>query len=341
MTQPSSSHSSPPTLGAAVIRPRSGSTLHAVDAPTEPIPPVGKVSGGPSLDAPTELIPPVPTRGNPAFDAPTVLLPRVVKRVVPAISVCVIVRDRPALLLKSLRSVLRSSFDDYEVVVVDDGSAVPVERQLAPTGLLADQRVRLARQAPAGISAARNAALRLARGRFVTVLDSDDELAEDGLARIHEFLTRTGARWVYTDYEELTVASAKLIRLPAYPDAERMLWSVLTRPRLPFKHSGMSIDRQLLLDLGGYDERMPIKVDVELVLRGLDAGVQLAHLAHPVVRFHRHDGNISRRRLAGLAAWRRLIRRYCRSRVPGLATGVIALRTASELGKWLVTMAGR
>ncbi|MBQ0900516.1 glycosyltransferase [Micromonospora sp. U21] len=303
-----------------------GPRLSNIDAPTEPMMPAVM---SPNLSA------------TPNIDAPTLPSMRAVEPVTPAFSVCIAVRDRPQLLVKSIQSVLAGSFGDFEIVVVDDGSAVPVREGLAEARLLDDRRIRVVRQQPTGISAARNAALRVARGRFVTVLDSDDELSPDGLARIHGFLARTGARWVYTDYEERVGGSAKVIRLPSYPTPRRMLWSVLTRPRLPFKHSGMSIDRQLLVQLGGYDERMPIKVDVELVLRALSNGVHLQRLDHPVVVFHRHGGSISRRRLAGLAAWHRMIRRYSRPRVPGLALTVVGVRAVSELGKWLVTAIGK
>ncbi|MGW5670122.1 glycosyltransferase family 2 protein [Micromonospora sp. NPDC003776] len=281
-----------------------------------------------------------PTLGL-ATDAPTVGLAAPVRSTTPVISVCIAVRDRPALLVKSLRSILDSGFADFEVVIVDDGSSVPVQVGLAEAGLLADDRIRLVRQRPSGISAARNTALKVARGRYITVLDSDDELAPDGLGRIHDYLTSTRARWVYTDYEELTGESGRVIRLPAYPSARRMLWSVLVRPRLPFKHSGMTMERELLVRLGGYDEGTPIKVDVELVLRALANDVHLTHLAHPVVRFYRHDGNISRKRLAGLAVWSRLIKTYSRPRIPGLAWALVSVRAVSEVGKWLVTALGK
>lgn len=277
----------------------------------------------------------------PVVDASTLPLMRAAEQVNPAFSVCIAVRDRPELLVKSIQSVLAGSFSDFELIVVDDGSAVAVRDGLAAAGLLADERIRVLRQQPTGISAARNAALRIARGRVVTVLDSDDELAPDGLARLHDFLARTDARWVYTDYEEVVGDSTKVIRLPSYPDPRRMLRSVLTRPRLPFKHSGMTIDRELLLQLGGYDEQMTIKVDVELVLRALSNGVHLQRLDEPIVRFQRHSGNISRRRVAGLVAWRKMINMYSRPHVPGLALCIVTVRAVSEIGKWAVTAAGR
>lgn len=294
----------------------------------------GQDTKPPMIDGPT-----VPAM--PAVDAATLPLMRAVEQVTPAFSVCIAVRDRPELLVKSIRSVLAGTFSDFELIVVDDGSAVAVRDGLAAAGLLSDRRIRVVRQDPTGISAARNTALRVARGRVVTVLDSDDELAPDGLARLHEFVTRTGARWVYTDYEEIVGDSAKVIRLPSYPDARRMLRSVLTRPRLPFKHSGMTIDRVLLKELGGYDEQMSIKVDVELVLRALSNGVHLQRLDEPIVRFHRHSGSISRRRVAGLLAWRKMIKKYSRPRIPGLALCIVTVRAVSEIGKWAVTAAGR
>ena len=296
--------------------------------PAAPPQPLGDAVGRPPVPHPP---------AQPAAPAYAVPAPRTT----PAISVCIAVRNRPALLVKSVRSVLDGTFDDYEVVIVDDGSTVPVQEGLAAAGLLADERIRLVRQPPSGISAARNTALKVARGRYVTVLDSDDEFAPDGLARIHEVLQRTGARWIYTDYEELTATGGRVIRLPAYRSPRRMLWAVLSRPRLPFKHSGMSMERSVLTGLGGYDEKTPIKVDVELVLRALAAGTALVHLAHPVVRFHRHADNISRRRVAGLRVWYRLINTYSRPRIPGVALALVGLRASSEVGKARVTAQGR
>ena len=159
-------------------------------------------------------------------------------------------RDRPALLVKSINSVLAGSLGDFEIIVVDDGYATPTETSLTEAGLLPDERIHVLRQEPAGIATARNAALRAATGRYVTVLDSDDELAPDGLASLAGFIESTGATWVYTDYEEVVNGSGSRITLPAYGDAEQMRKAVLSRPRC-LKHSGMTIDRELLVSLGG------------------------------------------------------------------------------------------
>ncbi|GGR72188.1 hypothetical protein GCM10010169_15150 [Micromonospora fulviviridis] len=259
-------------------------------------------------------------------------------RVVPTFSVCIVVRDRAVLLVNAVRSVLANSFPDFEVVVVDDGSRVPVTRVLDEAMLSADGRVRVFTQPPSGIAQARNVALRMATGRYVTVLDSDDELSADALARLHHLLASTGAHWVYTDYREVSGARARTIRLPEYPTPRRMLLGVLTRPRLPFKHSGTTIDRRVLDRIGGYDESFRLFEDIELVLRALRAGVHPRRLAHPVVLFRRHDGNVTRGRMGGLGFWFRLVDMYRPSAVPGAGLGIKALRALSEAGKWLVTL---
>jgi glycosyltransferase involved in cell wall biosynthesis len=253
----------------------------------------------------------------------------------PMFSVCIAVRDRPAMLVKSINSVLAGTFDDFEIIVVDDGSAVPAETTLTDAGLLRDDRITVLRQEPSGIAAARNTALKAAIGRYVTVLDSDDELAADGLTALAAFLKETGATWVYTDYEEIVNGLGRRIALPAYASADKMRKAVLVRSRLPFKHSGMTIERDQLVSLGGYDELMRIKVDVELVLRALSSGVRPRHLAYPVVRFHRHGHNISRNRKAGLQAWFQLIDRYAGGRAPALLYK--AVRAGAEAGKWAVS----
>jgi len=260
------------------------------------------------------------------------------KPVTPTFSVCIAVRDRPALLVNSIQSVFATGATDVEIVVIDDGSGTPVQEGLADARLLADERIRLVRRPARGIAAARNTALTVARGRYITVLDSDDELTADAFDHLRALLDSTGAAWVYTDYEEITSSSQRVIRMPAYRDTREMLQAVLTRPRLPFKHSGMTIDRQVLTDLGGYNEDMHIKVDVELVLRALRHDILPVRLGEPVVKFRRHDSNVSHKRLKGLGAWYGLISEYApqRSRLR-----MKAYRTASEIAKWGVSAVGR
>jgi glycosyltransferase involved in cell wall biosynthesis len=91
--------------------------------------------------------------------------------VTPFFSVIVPVYNRAATLATALRSVLEQSCQDFEIVVVDDGST---DDPKAVIDAMADPRIRYLRQDNRGGGAARNAAIDAARGRFIAPLDSDD-----------------------------------------------------------------------------------------------------------------------------------------------------------------------
>lgn len=103
----------------------------------------------------------------------------------PAISIVMPCFNGAAYLRASLASALGQSFTDTELIVVDDGStdgSADILRSVT------DPRLRVLRQANQGVCAARNAALALARGRYVAFLDSDDTWEPDALQVLHDAL---------------------------------------------------------------------------------------------------------------------------------------------------------
>jgi len=94
-------------------------------------------------------------------------------------SVIIPTYNRVSFVTKAVDSVLRQSFNDYEIVVVDDGSTDTTRQALEQYGT----RITVIHQANSGVSAARNAGIRRANGRWIAFLDSDDEWKENYLAR--------------------------------------------------------------------------------------------------------------------------------------------------------------
>lgn len=98
----------------------------------------------------------------------------------PAVSIIMPAFNAAHFIEEAIGSVLAQTCEDWELIVVDDGStdetAAILARQLDP-------RISVIRQANAGVSAARNAALDAATGEFVTFMDADDRLPAEALMR--------------------------------------------------------------------------------------------------------------------------------------------------------------
>ena len=111
----------------------------------------------------------------------------------PSVSIIIPAYNAAAFVGDAIASALAQTQPGVEVIVVDDGSADATwERVLAWAE--ADPRVVALRQPrQSGPSAARNAALDVARGRWVALLDADDLFAPDRLARMIRHAEETGA----------------------------------------------------------------------------------------------------------------------------------------------------
>lgn len=116
------------------------------------------------------------------------------------ISIIMPLYNKENLVLSSIVSVQAQTFCDWELVVIDDGSTDTGPEQVAA---IDDKRIRLVRQANAGVSAARNRGIALAQCDLVAFLDADDVwlpgFLESVVALAHDF---PAAQWFATGYEK-------------------------------------------------------------------------------------------------------------------------------------------
>lgn len=105
--------------------------------------------------------------------------------ITPFFSVVIPVYNRADALKDALESVLAQTCQDFEIVVVDDGSTDNPSRVVDALG---DTRIRFLRQDNRGGGAARNAGIDASRGRFIAFLDSDDRFLPHHLERMKKLL---------------------------------------------------------------------------------------------------------------------------------------------------------
>lgn len=94
------------------------------------------------------------------------------------ISVVIPLYNKEKQIINTLRSVLDQTYQDFEIVIVDDGST---DNSVAEVERIQDSRIRLINQKNAGVSAARNRGIQESKGEYIALLDGDDEWQPDYL----------------------------------------------------------------------------------------------------------------------------------------------------------------
>lgn len=186
----------------------------------------------------------------------------------PSVTVVIPAYNQPELLTKrALPSVLRQTYEDWELVVVDDASTSDMAGPVEP--FLADPRVRLVRRrVNGGPSAARNTGVVEARGRYVCFLDHDDEYLDHKLA--HQVpqleaapsdVAAVAGEWFYPSRPLPERSHGQVSELRREEVLRLDVWYV---------HLGTLLLRREAIAQVGFDESLPIVQDQDLYIRLLE-----------------------------------------------------------------------
>jgi glycosyltransferase involved in cell wall biosynthesis len=117
------------------------------------------------------------------------------------VSVIIPTFNRANLLLEAVQSVLNQSYQDFEIIIVNDGSTDDTEQVISNYS----DRIHYVKQQNAGVNAARNHALRLAQGEYIATLDNDDIWLDYKLELQVEILDKfKSAGFIYSNFYILT-----------------------------------------------------------------------------------------------------------------------------------------
>ncbi len=208
------------------------------------------------------------------------------------VSVVLPTHNRRHLLPAAIESVRAQSFQDWELLVVDDGSTDGTWSLLEG---LEDSRIRIFRQQHRGVSRARNLAIRESRSVWLGFLDSDDRWTPTKLQRQLEALEEHPELQIcHTD--EVWIRRGVRVN-PKHKHQKYGGW-IYHRclPLCLISPSSVLLQRRLLLRRGAFDENFPVCEDYELWLR-LTSQFPVLFVPEPLVfKYGGHADQLSRSR---------------------------------------------
>lgn len=210
----------------------------------------------------------------------------------PRVSVVIPTFRRPTFLVRAIASVRAQTLESWEMVVVDDNdpaSDYRAETEAIMHDYATDERIQYAKHARnCGGSAARNTGIQLARGQFVAFLDDDDEWHPEKLERQVACLEAAPADVALAYCRTRIVHGDGATSISTRADGiSHQLREVLKRNSIG-STSCVVCRRDALLEVGGFDEALPSKQDIDLYVR-LAERFRFVFVDATLLTLHRHD----------------------------------------------------
>lgn len=232
------------------------------------------------------------------------------------ISIVMPVCNTPEVFLReAVASVEAQTYPNWELCIHDDASDQPHVPRVLDELARRLPNLHVSRSSERqGIATTTNAAIALAKGRWITFLDHDDLLEPDALAAVVSCHVATSAGIVYTDHDVL--GEDGRLRHPYFkPD-----WNLdLFLSQMYLGHL-VSFDAALVTQLGGLRSDCDGSQDYDLVLRCAAAGATIAHVPKVLYHWRAHAGSTAAN--AGSKpyahhAGRRALQQYVQATHPG------------------------
>jgi len=207
----------------------------------------------------------------------------------PTVSVIIPTYNRVHLVGRAIRSVLNQTYQDFEIIVVDDGSTDNTEEVVESFN---DPRIRYIRhEKNRGGSAARNTGIRASRGEYVAFLDSDDEWLPEKLEKqlsVFEEDSTCGA--VYTDF--LYMLPDGNVKLCQNYHPEGWILKKLLSSNVVGTTSTVIVKRECFETVGLFDESLLSCQDWDMWIR-IAKRYSFRKVPEPLTKYRVHQDRIT------------------------------------------------
>lgn len=208
----------------------------------------------------------------------------------PKVSVIIPTYNRGEFIGKAIDSVLKQTYTNYEIIVVDDGSTDDTRKVVKSYG----KKVRYIYQENKGPSAARNRGINAAKGEYVAFLDSDDQFLPHKLQIQMNFIKKhSKCRFLYSWYYNTNKKGKNTkLRKPLATKNREFLQHSLYRRKFTIRTSTVVIQKRIFNKVGKFNERYLYSQDWDMWLR-------IVHIYRgycikkPLAKYGLHDNNRS------------------------------------------------
>ncbi|MBE6378321.1 MAG: glycosyltransferase [Lentisphaerae bacterium] len=206
----------------------------------------------------------------------------------PLVTIGVSAFNRKELLRSCLESLLKQSYKNIEIIVVDDGSSDGTAEMMSAEF----PQIKYIYQENSGDAAAKNHAARAGKGDYIVFNDSDDLFFPDAVEKLVNALPDKPDACSYGTYQTIDAEGNDVPtkgKVDVYPSGK--ITGELIRHIL-VNNCGTLIPRQLFLDKGGFNTALKVSYDYDFFLR-LSLESEFYAVQKPVFKRRRHDSNMS------------------------------------------------
>jgi glycosyltransferase involved in cell wall biosynthesis len=208
----------------------------------------------------------------------------------PAVSVVIATRNYGRYLAGAIRSVLGQTWNDLELVIVDDGSTDDTPAVVQP--FVADSRIHYHRTDGLGQSRAKNLGIELSRAPLIAFLDGDDEWLPQKLERQLPLFADPAVGVVYTQRVLMDEKGGEHATPQAAVARGRIDNDLLVTNPVCF--SSVVVRRTVFETVGMFDPNLQLAIDYDLWLR-VARHFEFDYVDEPLVRYRTGHANLSSR----------------------------------------------
>jgi glycosyltransferase involved in cell wall biosynthesis len=220
------------------------------------------------------------------------------------ISIIIPTYNAIAYLPEAVESVLKQTFKDFELIIIDDGSS---DRTVEWASQINDPRVKVILQDNHGSARARNQGIAIAEGEYIALLDADDVWESTKLEKQVNFLARNPSIGLVDTSVVLINEDGKSTGKVVTTKAEKDVWKQLVQFQPVCScDSTPLIRRECFENVGLFDEDLLFLEDLDFWIR-LASHYKFGAIKEPLVRYRQYSGSKSTNCQETLLAFRQIV----------------------------------